>query len=60
MVGVFLLYCRVCLLVFKYYETGESLDWTHPRAYGISVLGNILNSTRKVLEQPALIDSTWS
>lgn len=41
---------RVCFLVFKYYETGRSVDQTHPIGCGISVFGDILNSTGKVLE----------
>lgn len=45
------------MLVFKYCETGESLDQTHTRGCGISVFVDTLNSTGKVLEQPALINS---
>lgn len=49
---------RVCLLGFTYCETSQSLDQTHPRGCGISVFGDIANSTGKVLEQPALNNFT--
>lgn len=61
LVGVFLLFCVEVGFVCLFLNTVRLVKaWTrtHPRGCGRSVFGDILNSTGKVLGQPALINST--